>query len=304
MKHGRSAVERDVPEHEVAERVEEGKNAQDSIILGKGEHLRDGLHIRVDAEVRQHHAFRLAGAAAAEDDGGEVIHGHALGLSAGRFQKTERSQYSEGCGGEFVPRADGGADVLQPENGGAFREFEFGLLDKLTAGDDGAQVRLADGRFQPGFAHGVVEVDAGAARECGGDCRQRSCHGRRQQQAHSLLALPVGFQGACQGDRPDQGLERRHVGFRRIGHCETEGMPPHGADEGLVQRAPGRFPQLPGSFPEFADEAAEFVRRRLGGNRSPERNGDRIRNTLRPFGDESPPDKTENAAPDAIQVNR
>ena len=80
-------------------------------------------------------------------------------------------------------------------------------------------------------------------------------------------------------------------------------MPAHGADEGLVQRVPGRFSQLPGCFAKFADEAAEFVRRRLGGNRSAERDGDRIRNTLRPFGDKPSADETEDAAPDAIQVD-
>src|SRR5882762_9975043 len=106
MKNHAHVVEHDEPEDEIAERMEERKNAKHSLALVEMEDLAGSLRIGVDAEVRQHDAFRFTGAAAAEDDGGQVVHCQRGVLSAGQFDYPRRDAESEEARDEFVPRAD------------------------------------------------------------------------------------------------------------------------------------------------------------------------------------------------------
>ncbi len=53
--------------------MKEGQDAEDSFILVEMEHLCGALGVGVDAEMREHDAFGFAGAAAAEDDGGQAV---------------------------------------------------------------------------------------------------------------------------------------------------------------------------------------------------------------------------------------
>ncbi len=116
MKDHARVVEHDEPEDEIAERMEERKNAKNSLVLVEMEDLAGSLRIGVDTEVRQHHAFRFPRAAAAEDDGDQVVHCQRAVLSAGPFDQPRRGAEGEETCDEFLSCADGAGDVLQPNN--------------------------------------------------------------------------------------------------------------------------------------------------------------------------------------------
>ena len=80
------------------------------------ENLVGPLRIGVDVEVREHHALRFTGAAAAEDDGGQVVHCQRGILSAGPFDQARREAEGEETRDELLSCTNGAGDVLQPDN--------------------------------------------------------------------------------------------------------------------------------------------------------------------------------------------
>jgi hypothetical protein len=106
------------------------------------------LLIGVDVEVRKHHAFRFSRAAAAEDDGGQVVHGQGGVLSAGPFDQARRRAESHEARREFLTCADGAGHVLQPHDRRSVRQLQLGLLDEDPAGDDGAKAGKPHGSFE------------------------------------------------------------------------------------------------------------------------------------------------------------
>src|SRR3990167_6028364 len=81
-------------------------------------------------------------------------------------------------------------------------------------------------------------------------------------------------------------------------------MPSPGSHDRTMQGLLIGFAQIPGGFPQLTDEAAEFIGRGRGGLWCSERHGDGIGDSLRPFADEPPVRKTEDAAPDPVEVDR
>ena len=117
------------------------------------------------------------------------------------------------------------------------------------------------------------------------------------------LVFPMWLKRSGEYDGSDQGLERRHSWAAVVRHREAEGMSPHGMDEFTVQRAATGFAQAPGLLSECADRVTELVRRRIRWQWRAERYRQRIGNSLRPFPQETPAFKAEDAAPQAIQVH-
>ena len=109
-------IEHDEPKDEIAERMEERKDPQHSLILVEMKGLAGSLLIGVDVEVRKHHAFRFSRAAAAEDDGGQVVHCQGSVLSAGPFDHARRRAEGQETRSEFLSCADGAGHVLQPHD--------------------------------------------------------------------------------------------------------------------------------------------------------------------------------------------
>src|SRR5690349_16932348 len=111
--------------------------------------------------MREHDTLGIAGAAAAEDNGGKVVYRHTFTLSARSFDDRNRSQQCEDRGGGFLRATDGVCNILEPENRWPVREVELGLCHELTACHDRVNLGLAHRRFHTMFADGVVEVYAG-----------------------------------------------------------------------------------------------------------------------------------------------
>src|SRR6185436_11605210 len=125
---------------------------------------------------------------------------------------------------------------------------------------------------------------------------------RREQDADMPLVFPMWPKHSGEYDRPDQGLERRHMWAAVVCHGEAEWMPSHGVDEFSVQRTATGLAQAPGRFSESANCVAEFVRRRVRWQRLAEGHGQWIGNALGPFCEKPTPLKAEDAAPHTIQV--
>jgi len=74
------------------ERMKEGQNAKDLVVRSQHENLVQLFHIGRDIVVRQHHAFRIASAAAGEDDGGRVIERYPFAGTGALFNKPYRQE--------------------------------------------------------------------------------------------------------------------------------------------------------------------------------------------------------------------
>ena len=70
-----------------AERMEEGQDAQKDVAFREHEDLPHLLNVGHDVVVREHHAFGFAGAAAGENDGGEVVEGFGISVAERAFEQ-------------------------------------------------------------------------------------------------------------------------------------------------------------------------------------------------------------------------
>ena len=70
--------------------MEERQDAQETIMVVQSEHLFELLDVRADVIVRQHDAFWLAGAAAGENHGGQIVQaGFSLRAQRSLQESTE-----------------------------------------------------------------------------------------------------------------------------------------------------------------------------------------------------------------------
>src|SRR5207253_7725028 len=74
------------PERHVAERVEQRQDAEQTVFRFEPENLRGRLYVRVNVEVTEQDTLRFPRAAAAENDGGDVIDRGAPRGATGLFQ--------------------------------------------------------------------------------------------------------------------------------------------------------------------------------------------------------------------------
>ncbi len=148
MEHHPRVVVHDEPEDEITEGVEKRQHPKYALLLVEMEDLAGTLRIGVDAEMGEHHAFGLSGAAAAENDGGQVFHRQRGLLPTGPFDHPRRGAEGQETCDEFLAWADRAGDIFQPDNRGAIRQIQFGLLDEGSTGDDGAKVCDSHGCFK------------------------------------------------------------------------------------------------------------------------------------------------------------
>ena len=95
------------------------------------------------------HALGLAGAAAAEDDRGDVVHARFLRRAARLLQQTDRGEQREQGRREASSARDTGGDVFHPDRFDAFGQLQLRLFEEGPAGDDGAQAGLAPRNSMP-----------------------------------------------------------------------------------------------------------------------------------------------------------
>src|SRR5687768_14425717 len=89
-----------------------------------------------------------------------------------------------------------------------------------------------------------------------------------------------------------------------IRHHELEGTSSHGVNEFAMQRASIRFAQRPSGFSQRLNRAANIMGRRLWRQGLTKGHRDGIRQAFRDFPEEPAPIETEDAAPDAGQMDR
>ena len=137
--------------------MEERQDAQEAIVVVQAEHLFELLDVRADVVMGQHHALRVAGAAAGENHGGQIVQAGFSFRAQQPLQPTVRHEpRHERTRRAFQPRPGLAADFLQ-QNGLA-RQFELDLLEKHFRGDDGFDVALPDARGEGFGRHGVIQI--------------------------------------------------------------------------------------------------------------------------------------------------
>ncbi len=145
MKDDPGVLSRVEPEQHIPEGMEERQNAERAIGLVDVDHLRRALDVGVDAEMGEHHALWLAGAAAAENNCRKIVHAGLAGLTTGALQETHRSEQRQQQRDQLLAAADRLGDVFEPQNRGALRNIELRLLNKLATGEHGLNRGLCDG---------------------------------------------------------------------------------------------------------------------------------------------------------------
>ena len=101
------------PEDHVAEGMEEGQDAQDAVRRLRPEHLFDGGNVGIQVELGQHHSLGISRAAAAEDDGHEVLGAGDPGGSAQLLQPAAGEKQGGQQAGNAKPGAESSGRVLQ-----------------------------------------------------------------------------------------------------------------------------------------------------------------------------------------------
>ncbi len=86
--------------HRESEGMKEGQHAEKRVVAVELHGLRHLLHVRHDIEMRQHHAFRLAGAAARKDDRRQIVKTRTT-LAAQHALEQTRRQRPEQRGNDF-----------------------------------------------------------------------------------------------------------------------------------------------------------------------------------------------------------
>ena len=173
--------------------------------------LRGGVDVRDQVPVREHHAFGRAGAAAGEDDRGEIVR---LGC-AGQVLRAGSNRAAA-----IVRALDAGAErrqhVFQKHSAGQFGKL--GLFEKRARGKDGRDPAFVDGMRHGFFARGEVEIDGGLAGQRDAEIRQRAADRGRKQQSDGARPGAVGVDPFLEEQRGGQGLAEAELFAGGIGN--------------------------------------------------------------------------------------
>ena len=117
MIHHRGAhLQRHPQRHRVAEAMKERQDAERAVLVIEVDRLDHRLRIGRDVAVRQHHAFRLTGAAAGEDDGRQVVQAVLRQPQQPALENPARQQDHLEVSDHLLPRVDPLADRLQVQH--------------------------------------------------------------------------------------------------------------------------------------------------------------------------------------------
>ena len=232
-----------------AERVEKRQDAENPVIPIQRKRLANLLNVRDDVVVREHHALGCAGAAARENDRGQVVHRCLVFAAEKPLQQPNRQQRSGQGGSELAANADRLGDVLEQNR--LHRHVEFDLLEKRFRRDHRTDVALLDARTQRLRGERVVEVHRHPARQRGGVVDQRTGDRRWHEDADHLLPLPPAAQRPAKRNRADQRAAATHAAALGIRREKPERMFPERPHETPVQRLHVTLAMRPGVRAEF-----------------------------------------------------
>ena len=99
--HARADFRRQAQRDREAERMEKRQDAEQPVVMREIQDVAELLEVREDVVMREHHALRLAGAAAGKNHGGQVVERHFLFLAGHAFEQTERREFRQQPGGQL-----------------------------------------------------------------------------------------------------------------------------------------------------------------------------------------------------------
>ena len=299
VRHPHAQHRRQAKRAREAEGMEERQHAHKAVGPVQAKDLFELLDVRADVVVAQHHALRIARAAAGENDRRQVVQRGFLLASQRALQPANRQQPRAEQRAKLLAGARFSRHLLQEDS--LAGHFELHLVEEGPGGQHGLDAALADAGGQRFLGHGVVQVHRHFAHEQRREIHQRARHRRRQQQADHLLARPDFPQPPRQEDRPHERGTEAHFGGWRIGHRKAERMAAGRPHERAVQRFHVRFAMLPRLGHEFLHALPHLERRRRMRQRLAEVHRHAIGNPARQLPEEAPLLEAEDAAPHAVQ---
>ena len=285
-----------------SERVEERQNAKNAVASAERKRLPQLLGVGDDVVVREHHALRIARAAAGENDGGEIVE-RALLLA------TRAPSPASATGSVHVIRR-GSEFFAEPRLLGEFFEQDclpghgdLDLLQEFLRRDDGLQSALARARGDDLIIGGVIEIHGHFAHQQRGVIHERAADGRRQENADHFLSCP----NRAEPSREEDGARQRRTEsqFRNapVGHEEPPRMMAGLAHERAVDRHHQFLAMLPRLGVEFLHGLAHFKRSRGRRHRFAEADGHGIGDVARHFPEEASLLEAEDAAPHVVETH-
>src|SRR5437899_1984235 len=137
--------------------VEEREDTEKSVILSKRKHVAELFDVRTDVVVSQHHSLGIAGAAARENDRGDIVEGDLPIAPEELFKPRDGANPGKEERAQFFCEARLLSDIFQEDS--LAWQFDLHLVQKGFRGDDGLDAALADAGGNRFFGHGVVEID-------------------------------------------------------------------------------------------------------------------------------------------------
>src|SRR5207248_2698845 len=126
--------------------MKERQDAEDLVTATQWKYLRHLLDVRADVVVREHHAFRLARAAAREDDGSEIVQLNLLLLAQGMFEYCNRQQKGHHDRSQFFYDARLGRELFDQHDPRPGGQLDLCFVEESLRCDDGFQSALLDCR--------------------------------------------------------------------------------------------------------------------------------------------------------------
>ena len=197
---GESADERQPDRSREAERVEEWQHPHEDVVIFQLVYLKNGVDVREDVPVRQHHPFGDAGAAAGENHGR-----YAFRIAVGGVQPAQHARREDERGDEHSncrERVELLQHVFNEQHSRGRLEAKF--RNKRARRKDRRDAAPLDRGGHGILAGGEIQVDGHFAGERRGHVRERASNRRGQQQSD------VGFvlQAAAHPAREQQASDK------------------------------------------------------------------------------------------------
>ncbi len=102
--HARADFRRQTERDGEAERMEKRQDAEQPVAMRETQDVAELFEVREDVVMRQHHALRLAGAAAGKNHGGQIVQHDFLFLAGHALEQTERREFRQQQSDDFFRR--------------------------------------------------------------------------------------------------------------------------------------------------------------------------------------------------------
>ena len=224
--------ERQPQRHRVAEGVKERQDAEHDIAVAEAEQRVGAVDVGEDVAMRQHHAFRHAGAAAGKNYCRErlgVVWRQKEPRDQRGWKDARRDQHRQ-------PRQRAGLLEHLFEEQHARTGSEIGLGEKDARGQRHRDAAAFDGSGHRVAAGREVQVHRHAAGHRSRDVRKRSADRRREQQTNRFTVAGVTADRASQQEATDQRASEGQLTAGGVGHAERRPARFGGAHESRGER--------------------------------------------------------------------